>query len=315
MIEQVPLVSIGLPVYNGATTVERAIDSLLAQDFKNFELIIADDGSVDATPELCEKYAAQNPRIRYSRNDRNLGAHANLQRVVDQARGRYFLYASQDDIWAECFLSRMIDALEYPPGAIAAMCAYRVIYPDGEDGGTIRIPPEDWPQRQGPFANAIAVFSKRGRRMRPLKTNNFIHGLIRTDAFRDCLRSLPEIFVNERQLVCLLALAGRLVQVDELLFVKQKARQTLFERRPHDPLVLKRRSVRFPHIDYVASLYIAVMRSDIVPLWRKPYVIPISVAFLWETIGLTTYARLLGALKRILHPALFSALQRLRGRG
>ncbi len=314
MIDQAPLVTIGLPVYNGASTVERAIDSLLAQDFKDFELVISDDCSSDQTPELCERYAARDSRIHFSRNARNLGAHANLHRVVDLARGKYFLYASQDDIWVDRFLSCMVDALRRPPSAVAAMCAYRTIYPDGDEAKTVRIPPEDWPQRRDPLKNAIAVVTKRGRRMRPLKTNNFIHGLIRTDVFRDCLRSLPEVFVNERQFVCLMMLSGRLVQVDEILFAKQKARQSLVERRPHDPLVLKRQMMRFGNLEYVATLSLAILHSRIVPAWRKPYFVPICIAYLWEMWGLKLYTDTLSFLRDVLPSTVVEAIQRGRGR-
>lgn len=312
MIEQVPLVSIGLPVYNGATTLERAIDSLLAQNFKDFELIIVDDCSSDATPQLCEAYAERDARVRFMRNARNLGTIENLQRVVGLACGEYFLYASQDDIWAPSFISRMIETLETPPGAIAAMCAYRIIYPDGEDAGMVRLEPEDWPQRHGHLVNAISVVSKRGQRMRPLKTNMFVHGLVRLGIFRESLRSVADNYLNERQLVCQFALAGRLVHVDEVLFTKQQSRQSLFERHPR--LVLKRQSMLFPHLGYIALLCMSLLRSRIVPKRRRLYIVPISVAFLWETVALETYARLLGVLKKTLPPTLFSAFQRLRGR-
>ena len=66
-------VSIGLPVYNGAVWLSEAIDSLLAQTYGDFELIISDNGSTDDTQEICEQYAARDKRIRYERHETNRG--------------------------------------------------------------------------------------------------------------------------------------------------------------------------------------------------------------------------------------------------
>src|SRR6185436_16671018 len=82
-----PLVSIGLAVYNGARNVERALDTLLAQEFTDFELIVSDDASTDATPSICQRYAARDPRIRFVRAEQNRGAAWNFNRLVELARG------------------------------------------------------------------------------------------------------------------------------------------------------------------------------------------------------------------------------------
>ncbi|MEM4134638.1 MAG: glycosyltransferase, partial [Candidatus Micrarchaeia archaeon] len=78
-----PLVSIGMPVYNGERFIRQALDSLLAQDYENFELIISDNASEDKTPEICLEYAARDKRIRYYRNEKNMGAAWNFKRVFD----------------------------------------------------------------------------------------------------------------------------------------------------------------------------------------------------------------------------------------
>ena len=69
-----PRVCIGLPVYNGEATLEEALESLLAQTYANFEVIICDNASTDATREICERFVARDPRLRYERNSSNIGA-------------------------------------------------------------------------------------------------------------------------------------------------------------------------------------------------------------------------------------------------
>lgn len=92
-------VSIGMPVFNGAKYIRDALDSLLAQTFTEFELLISDNASTDATQSICEEYALRDPRIRYIRQLENRGALANFQFVLDQANGKFFMWAAADDVW------------------------------------------------------------------------------------------------------------------------------------------------------------------------------------------------------------------------
>ena len=99
-----PLVTVCLPTYNGAAPVRRALDALLAQDYPNIELLIADDASTDDTPHICAEYAARHPHLRFRRNARNLGSWGNFAQLLREARGEYLLWASQDDWWDPRFV-------------------------------------------------------------------------------------------------------------------------------------------------------------------------------------------------------------------
>ncbi|MGQ9889999.1 MAG: glycosyltransferase family 2 protein, partial [Aggregatilineales bacterium] len=115
-----PLVNIGLPVYNGGERVRRAIDSLLAQDYPNFELIISDNASTDGTWDILQEYAARDPRIRLYRNARNIGMTRNFNRVYELATGEYFMWAAHDDRWEPGFISTCVQYLLAHPDV--AMC-------------------------------------------------------------------------------------------------------------------------------------------------------------------------------------------------
>ena len=106
-----PLVSIGLPVYNGEKFLGRAIDSLLAQDYANIELIISNNCSTDGTGAICERFASTDSHIRYSTRERNMGASANWEWVLGQAQGAYFMWAAHDDFWKPAFVSTLVDEL------------------------------------------------------------------------------------------------------------------------------------------------------------------------------------------------------------
>ena len=83
-----PLVSIGLPVYNGASYLSESIDSLLAQTYRNIELVISDNASTDGTQALCERYVAQDARVVYSRRPENIGGVRNHSHVVGASARR-----------------------------------------------------------------------------------------------------------------------------------------------------------------------------------------------------------------------------------
>ena len=109
---KLPLVSIGLPVFNGAKHIRYALDSILAQTLDDIEVIISDNASTDGTDEICQNYATLDKRIRYSRNDTNLGAAPNFNKVFSLAQGKYFQWAAHDDIYDTEFLQTCVTALE-----------------------------------------------------------------------------------------------------------------------------------------------------------------------------------------------------------
>lgn len=130
-----PLVSIGLPVFNGESFLRRVLDSLLSQSFSNFELIISDNASNDKTREICDEYAARDARIRYIRQARNLGGLENFNFVLDQARSQYFMWAAVDDQWDPEFIRSLLTSLEKDPTAIGAFCPYQLV--EEESGAVI----------------------------------------------------------------------------------------------------------------------------------------------------------------------------------
>lgn len=96
-VKKTAQVSIGMPVYNGEPFIREALDSLLAQTFTDFELIISDNASTDSTEAICLKYAERDTRIKYIRQTKNIGPLPNFKFVLDEAVGEYFMWAAADD--------------------------------------------------------------------------------------------------------------------------------------------------------------------------------------------------------------------------
>jgi glycosyltransferase involved in cell wall biosynthesis len=113
-----PTVSVGIPVFNGADFLADAVESVLNQTFGDLELIICDNASTDQTAEICREYAGRDRRVRYFRNDRNLGAAPNFNRALAHARGAYFKWLAHDDRLAPSYLAATVAALEARPDAL-----------------------------------------------------------------------------------------------------------------------------------------------------------------------------------------------------
>ena len=115
-----PRLTIGLPVYNGENYLAEALDDLLGQSYADFELIISDNASTDATPDICRRYQKQDSRVRYVRQPHNIGLAPNHNFTVEQARGELFKWASHDDLYARDLLKCCVDALDEHPHVVLA---------------------------------------------------------------------------------------------------------------------------------------------------------------------------------------------------
>ncbi len=127
-----PRVSIGLPVYNGEEYLAEAIESALAQTYRDLELIISDNGSTDGTQAICERYAARDSRVRYVRSPNNRGAVWNFNRVVELAGGEFFKWHAADDRIAPEFVEQAVGVLDSDPGVVLVMSRAAVIDAEGQ---------------------------------------------------------------------------------------------------------------------------------------------------------------------------------------
>lgn len=126
-----PQVTLGLPVRNGAALLDKAIAAALAQDYPHITLLISDNCSTDATPDICARHAAADPRIRYHRQTRDLGAIGNFEWLARQAEGDYFMWVAHDDTRAPDCVSQLVAGLSAHPQAIIAYGDVEEIALDG----------------------------------------------------------------------------------------------------------------------------------------------------------------------------------------
>jgi glycosyltransferase involved in cell wall biosynthesis len=205
MVDKKPLVSIGMPVYNGGDFFRCALESLLAQDYKNFELIISDNHSTDSTQEICLDYAARDKRISYFRNQTNLGPKNNFNKVLELSQGEYFMWHAHDDLREPNYISSCLEIMEMNPNVILC-CSSTLLNQDG----SLRKSDEDF----------STVGMSLNRRFRKILWNNScasIYGLIRSRVLRK-----TGLFWNvigpDNLLLAELSLMGEFFQIPLVLF-------------------------------------------------------------------------------------------------
>ena len=120
------LVTVGIPTYNRSDRLLRAVHSALAQDHEALEVVVSDDASTDSTEAGMRELAAREPRLRYVRQERNLGHAGNFQAVLDAARGDYFMWLSDDDWLDAAYVSSCLAVLVREPGTslVAGLASY-----------------------------------------------------------------------------------------------------------------------------------------------------------------------------------------------
>ena len=115
-----PLVTVAMPLYNAAQHLETALGLIRAQTYENLDIILCDNASTDATPEICAAAARDDSRIRYIRQPRNVGPAPNFNRGLELKRGELFMWAAHDDEKLPEFVAETVAALQRNPAAAMA---------------------------------------------------------------------------------------------------------------------------------------------------------------------------------------------------
>jgi len=204
-----PRVTLAMPVYNGETYIEIAIQSILNQTFRDFELVITDNSSMDGTEGICRRLAHEDSRIRYYRNERNLGAAANYNLGYELARGEYLKWCAHDDYIGENYLELSVKALDRDPKAVMAYGRSEMVDARGEPtiSESATLEGLENPDAAWRFAKVVRTGGSCGA----------IFGLFRREAL--ALSLLHQgYYSSDRALLAEMALLGRFVFIPEIIF-------------------------------------------------------------------------------------------------
>ena len=291
-----PCISIGLPVFNGENHVRETLESILNQSHGDLEVIISDNASVDKTEEICLTYAKRDPRIRYVRNEKNIGAAANFNRVFALARGRFFKWAAHDDLMAPGFVEKCVEVLEKDASIVLCHTKTKIIDSEGkilESLHHVLARVGSWkPQER--FRDLVLIDHP----------CTHIFGVIRAST----LRSTPLIadyIASDRVLLAELGLLGRFHEIGEYLFFSREhpqrsTRDIPFHLRGEWFASHNTRRWGLPHWRFYMEYFRCLKRApDLKPRERRRCYMHLLC---WPGVNLN-WARLLSDLIIAVHPA------------
>jgi glycosyltransferase involved in cell wall biosynthesis len=236
--------SIGVPVYNGERFLRQTVESLLAQTFGDFELVISDNASSDGTQAVARELAASDARVVYHRHARNLGMAGNYNFLARRAESPYFKWANCDDLCEPSFVERCLDALDRDPGAVLAYPRARFIDESGKLLPGIVDP--GFPLDFEPAAARLRYVISAGHWV------NAPLGVIRTEALL-ATTLMPPYPGGDYVLLARLCLLGRFIEIPE----------PLLGRRLHDKASSQLRDARSVH------RYVTGQEGITLPSWYR----------------------------------------------
>ncbi|MGJ4941594.1 glycosyltransferase family 2 protein [Bradyrhizobium sp. HKCCYLS1011] len=223
-----PKLSIGIPVFNGEEFLPELLESLLAQTFEDFEILICDNASIDHTQQICREYERWDARVRYIRNQRNLGAVANFNRVFELSTAPLFKWAAHDDVHHKAYLETCVRLLEDNPEIVLAHSATAFIDEKSQllpfdqetgsfvDPGTGRRYWADVPS----IGDDPAAINRFWQILTRARWGTHMFGVVRREILhRTSL--LPNFAGSDRAMLAELALLGRFRCANERLFLKR----------------------------------------------------------------------------------------------
>lgn len=215
-----PVLTIGVPVYNGERYLAEALAGIRAQTFTDFEVFIADNASTDGTAEIAAAAAAADPRIRYLRREHNVGLVPNWNGLFTDTRGEFFAWHSADDVAAPQFYAACLQLLRDHPDAAAGCTEIELI---SSDGTSLGASPEhirsDHPDRAVRFAE-LASFRHYCQ---------FYYGVFRRPMLARTRLMLPHFWSSDRLMLAELALQGPLVRAPRRLYYVREHEERVTE--------------------------------------------------------------------------------------
>ena len=227
-MQSAPRLSIGMPVYNGERFLEEAVTSLLGQTYGDFEIVVCDNASTDGTRDIVERVMTRDARIRYARNDQNIGASPNFAKVARMTSAPFFKWAAHDDLHAPTYLADCMRILEANSDVVLSHSDTVYIDECGKDFST--------GSRTGTFHHPITAhdlpvdkidLGERGTALQRFadvvfhsRIGSHMFGIVRRSAL-DRTRSIQNIPSSDRPFLAELALLGPFEQVRKPLFRKR----------------------------------------------------------------------------------------------
>lgn len=270
-----PLVSIGLPVFNGGSKLKRALDSLVHQSYPNIEIIISDNGSDDSTQEIAEKYARKYDAIKFFHHEITRDAPWNFNKVFSLTTGHYFMWAAHDDWWHHDYITECVSKLQKHHSAVLCFTQITRVFIDQDNKELLTDEKQICTQNiKSSYKRLYGFISKQN-------TAIPIYGLIRKESLDKT--ALFQLYLgSDRGLLSQLAILGEFVCVDKPLIWIERYTKTAEDFYASIGKTKKARI--FPKHEEMAGVLKSIIRMNI-KYYRKPLFLPIIIFGYYKRYG------------------------------
>ncbi len=242
MSEHAPLVSVGIPTFNRELLIGRAVSSVMSQDYPNIEIVISDNCSADSTSSICLSLAAQDARIRYIRQPRNIGATRNFDAVLKQASGEYFMWLGDDDHVDRNYISTTLRQLQRDPAVALASGVARYYR-----GGTLIDTGRKFSVEAGAWWRRVAEYYWK------VSDNGVFYGLMRTSTIRQI--ELKNTLGGDWLAIARVAACGKIVMLGHTAVHRELGGASRTHAQTANSLGLARVHALFPYLSIAVHAF------------------------------------------------------------
>ena len=243
-----PLVIIGIPTYNRAAMLRRAIESALGQDYPAIEVIISDNASTDETQDICQEFTKKDDRVTYIRQAANIGAVANFSEVLKRATCEYFMWLGDDDWVDPIYISHCVSVLIDDPD-MALVSGVPAYYRSGDGchhGRVFDLVEKSWAVRVAKYYSMVT-------------DNGMFYGVMRSGQLReiDFLNTMG----GDWHLIAYIVSTGKSKMLSSVIVHRELGGATASYQKIAESMGLSKIQAVFPMLTIAAGAWLSVVSS------------------------------------------------------
>ncbi len=275
-----PLVTIGLPVYNGESFIRLTLESLLNQTYPNFTIIISDNCSTDKTLMICEEIAKKYNIKIYSQT-KNIGAVENFKFLARKAKSDFFMWAASDDRWHPEYISKLVQILINSNNILAfSGLSY---FDKNQNFISSRYLSKKMEKKLCSSIHLpILCVSPSGGKSQ--KLNFAMYGLFKTSALQYVEPYIPSFAMWDRHLVIILSFIGTFAYTPFIGYYRTLHKSMATDRHPNDTYSIQIKNNSFWRISNAISLFMIIVKIDKISLRKKIFSLFIVAKFLYHQL-------------------------------
>ena len=306
-----PLITMGLATYQGERFVRKCLRSVLNQTYKNTEIIICDDNSNDKTLKICREICKEKKNVKIIKNSVNIGAQKNIVKILNLAKGKFFVWVSQDDFYEKEFLEDLVAIYQKDTESILIGCGVKVFDDFGKKKTYQSITKKVL--KKSNIEISKDIITKKVLKGEKIKVY-LIMGLIKTDILKEIFIINDKPLLNiERIIISMFPFYGKIGYTNKVLVNKYSNPLPLFKRPDwkHDECMILRKNVKFPTIFNFKIMFFTALKSDSLSLIAKLSIFKVAIYYFFKCQQHFLFINLVKVLRFLMPTEIYKIIRQL----